>query len=511
FNPSKTIMDQVVEPALVHGLMNRAAAKAKAVELFRALALPAPERIGRRYPHQLSGGQLQRLMAAMALMTDPVLTIFDEPTTALDVTTQIEALRVFKRVLRERQATAVYVSHDLAVVAQMADHVVVLKNGEIREAGTTEQILHKPQDDYTRTLMAAAGTAIARPGMAGRIAGQAAPPLLEVCGLTAGYGRRGADGLPRNVVLKDVDLTIERGATLGVIGESGSGKSTLAHVIAGLRPPARGTLSFNGAPLAPTLAARTRDQFRRLQIVFQNADTALNPAHSVARVLGRPLALYHGLSGRARAQRIGELLELVHLPGDLASRLSRDLSGGQKQRVNLARALAAEPDLILCDEITSALDTVVAAAILDLMAELRRKLNVSYMFISHDIATVRAVSDRIVVLYEGRKVEEGSSSAFAAPPFHPYTDLLIASVPQMRKGWLEESRARVAPAEVGTAHGDASLCRFLARCPVRVEGVCDKVPPPRVTLDNGNEVLCHRSGAELRRLQADAASAGAAG
>jgi len=478
FNPSRTIMDQVTEPATIHGLLSRANAETKAVELFRALALPDPDTIGRRYPHQVSGGQLQRLMAAMALITDPALVILDEPTTALDVTTQIEALRVFKKVVAERGATAVYVSHDLAVVAQMADRIVVLRHGEVREAGLTDQVLHAPQDDYTQTLMAAARPQVRT---AAAVAEAAPAPLLEVRGVTASYGR-----VP---VLQDVSLSIARGATLGVIGESGSGKSTLARVVAGLLPPSAGTVLLDGDALPPALARRSREQLRRVQIVFQNADTALNPAHSVEGILGRPLELYHGLKGDARERRVTELLDLIRLPAALAGRRAGELSGGQKQRINLARALAAEPDLILCDEVTSALDTVVAAAILDLMAELRRGLGVSFMFISHDISTVRAICDEIVVLYAGRKVQAGGREAFSAPPFHPYTDLLVGSVPEMRRGWLEETAVREARKPAPAAA--LGLCGFLDRCPVRIEGVCDRLPPPRVRLA-GSEVLCHR-------------------
>lgn len=487
FNPSRTIMDQVIEAALIHGIMTRVQAEAKAVELFRALALPFPDTIGRRYPHQLSGGQLQRLMAAMALITDPELVILDEPTTALDVTTQIEVLHAFKKVVKERGATAVYVSHDLAVVAQMADHIVVLNQGRIREAGETDQILYAPQDDYTRTLMAAA-----RP--AERPAPDVAPverPLLEIRGLSAGYSLRAP-------ILDDINLSIVRGKTLGVIGESGSGKSTLARVVAGLLPPTHGSVLLDGAPLPPSIAMRSRDQFRRIQLVFQNADTALNPAHSVARILGRPLAFYHGLKGTARDRRIAELLDLIRLPSHLATRRCGELSGGQKQRINLARALAAEPDLVLCDEVTSALDTVVGAAILDLMAELRRELNLSYLFISHDISTVRAICDDIVVMYAGRQVELGTKPEFATPPFHPYTDLLIASVPEMRPGWLEETAGAGALPEIAPlAGGVADLCVFLPRCPARINGICNQFAPPRRSLDKGNEILCHHNDAEL--------------
>jgi peptide/nickel transport system ATP-binding protein len=500
FNPMKTIMDQVVEGAVIHGTLARAAAEAKAVELFAALALPDPKTIGSRYPHQVSGGQLQRLMAAMALVTDPELVVLDEPTTALDVTTQIEVLRAFKKVVRERGATAVYVSHDLAVVAQMADQILVLSDGEMREVGPTNDILVRPKHAYTRSLLAAAAP---KPRT-----GESAPqdtPLLEIRGLVAGYGRVDASGMPQARILDNIDLTIARGSTVGVIGESGSGKTTLARVVAGLVPAARGTVRFNGEALPTTLRSRTREQFRRIQIVFQNADTVLNPAHTIERILARPLAFYHGMRGDESAKRVAELLDLVKMPAALARRRPAELSGGQKQRVNLARALAAKPDLILCDEVTSALDTVVGAAVLDLLAELRRELGVSLMFISHDISTVRAVCDQVVVLYSGCKVDSGSRKALAAPPFHPYADLLIASVPELRTGWLEGLPARLAveaPAP-GAGKPPAGLCTFLDRCPVRIAGVCDKEAPPRRALEGGKEILCHHTSAELEALQSN--------
>ena len=308
--------------------------------------------------------------------------------------------------------------------------------------------------------------------------------------------------MPATRVLDQIDLTIARGSAVGVIGESGSGKTTLARVVAGLIPAARGTVLFNGTPLPTNLSERTRDQFRRIQIVFQNADTVLNPAHSVERILSRPLAFYHGLRGEAARRRVAELLERVKLPAALASRRSGELSGGQKQRVNLARALAAEPDLILCDEVTSALDTVVGAAILDLLAELRRELSVSYMFISHDISTVRAVCDEVVVLYSGCKVDSGSRKAIAAPPFHPYADLLISSVPELRTGWLDSLPARAVAEPSMQGGADAKgLCVFRDRCLVRIDRVCDREAPPRRTLAGGKEILCHHTSAELERLQ----------
>jgi len=502
FNPSKTLMDQVIESALIHKAMTRAQAEAKAIGLFRSLALPEPENIGKRYPHQVSGGQLQRLMAAMALITDPELVILDEPTTALDVTTQIEVLRAFKNVVKELGTTAVYVSHDLAVVAQMADRIVVLRDGQIREVGSTGQILTAPENAYTQSLLAAAAPA-AREQLPLAPEQERDVPLLRIRGLIAGYGRPDNKGLPSVRILDDINLTIRRGTTIGIIGESGSGKTTLARTVAGLVAPARGSITLDGEALPPTLQGRSREQFRRVQIVFQNADTALNPAHTIGRMLARPLTFYHGLDSNAKRKRIAQLLDLVQLPSSVIDRLPGELSGGQKQRANLARALAANPDLILCDEVTSALDTVVGAAILDLLAELRRELNVSLMFISHDISTVRAICDDIVVLYAGRMVAKRPREAMMAPPYHPYSHLLLSSVPALKQGWLEQVCGRVPqdlPA-IGEVASSPDICAFLHRCSLRVDGTCNLVPPLRRSLEHGGEILCHRTDTDLRHLQ----------
>ncbi|MHB8814867.1 MAG: ABC transporter ATP-binding protein [Steroidobacteraceae bacterium] len=506
FNPSRRIMDQVIETSVTRGHLSHAAAREKAVSLYRSLALPDPERIGERYPHQLSGGQLQRLLAAMALMSDPELVILDEPTTALDVTTQIEVLRAFKRVIAERGTTALYVSHDLAVIAQLADRIVVLSAGEVRESGTTAQILGAPADPYTMSLFAAAGgQASARssqPRQATAAGGEAdsgatwraparRPPLLAIEGLTAGYGQSDRRGLPLTVALDDVTLTVAAGAALGVIGESGSGKSTLARVLAGIVPPASGAVLLDGKPLPARMAQRSREKLRRIQIVFQHADTALNPAHTVAHILGRPLELYFGLRGAAREARIARLLDRVQLEPHIAARRPPELSGGQKQRINLARALAAEPDIILCDEVTSALDAVVGAAILELMAELRRELGLAYVLISHDVTAVRAICDDVAVLYAGQVVESGTVGCLADPQSHPYTRLLVSCVPEMRSGWLENTAPASPPAAMTGSTQSPQLCRFLQRCPARIADVCDLQPPPRVRLADGREVLCH--------------------
>ncbi len=434
FNPAMTILDQVIEVTRIHKLMSPEAARAKAIELFRALSLPEPETIGERYPHQVSGGQLQRLAAAMALIGEPRVVIFDEPTTALDVTTQVEVLRAFKDVTGKHRIAGVYVSHDLAVVAQIADRIVVLKGGEIQEVGATNDILTNAQHPYTRQLLAAF-----EPKRRERIeivADARQEPLLKVEGVSVGFGPTQSDGQPLMRAVKSVSLSVERGKNLGIIGESGCGKSTLARAIAGIIPGYAGNMLFNGRELPGAGLSRSRDQLRELQIVFQHADTALNPAKTVEDILGRPLTFYHGMRGSKRSARVDELLDMVRLPKGLRNRRPGELSGGQKQRVNFARALAAEPKLILCDEITSALDTVVAAAVVELLQELQRELGLSYVFISHDLSMVEAICDEIVVMYRGEKVEELTPETVRTP-HHDYTKLLFSSVPKLDPTWLD--------------------------------------------------------------------------
>lgn len=443
FNPALRLIDQVVEVARIHTLMPDAEARARAVELFRALALPDPESIGQRYPHQVSGGQLQRLSAAMALIGGPKLVIFDEPTTALDVTTQIEVLRAFKSVMKAGAMAGVYVSHDLAVVAQIADRIVVLKGGEVPEEGPTDQILHHPAHPYTRQLLAAfepAPRAVVLP----EAVAAARVPVLEAISITAGNGPVDREGMPDKLVLRDVSARLERGCNLGVIGESGSGKSTLARAMAGLLPPSKGKVMLAGSALEPAAARRSKEDLRRLQIVFQLADTALNPARPVGDILGRPLTFYHGMRGKVKQARVAQLLDMVHLPAAMMHRLPGELSGGQKQRVNLARALAANPEVILCDEVTSALDTVVAAAVIELLKELQRELDLSYVFISHDLSTVQAICDEVMVMSRGEVVETLRADKLPDGARHPYSQILFRSVPQLDSGWLDRVPARAA-------------------------------------------------------------------
>ena len=436
FNAALTLGLQVTEAPVMKGLLSAEEAKAKAVALFGELDLPEPEAIGRRYPHQVSGGQLQRMMAAMAMICDPRLLILDEPTTALDVTTQVEVLRAFKKLIRGKRTSAIYVSHDLAVVAQIADQVLVLRDGGVVELGTAGDIIARPAKAYTRQLIGAAHVmpSTVSPGRAPPDPdGRGTPaPLLRVSGVTAGYGHAG-----RHLALRNVSLEAFTARTLGIIGESGSGKTTLGRVIAGLMAARSGEVSFQGRKLGGSVGERDREQLRAIQFAFQMADVALNPRHKVEKILGRPLSFYFGLDGEGAQRRVRELLALVELPAGYASRYPRQLSGGERQRVNLARALAAEPKLIVCDEITSALDTVVAQAILDLLRDLQERLEVGYLFISHDISTIARVADTVAVMRDGAVVEYGPTEDVLAPPHHPYTALLLKSVPDMRTDWLD--------------------------------------------------------------------------
>jgi peptide/nickel transport system ATP-binding protein len=435
FNPAHRLGNQIIEAALHHDLMTRQAARERARDLFRVLGLPDPDRFGQRYPHQVSGGQLQRAMTAMALLPSPDLIVFDEPTTALDVTTQIDVLAAIKHAIEETNTAALYITHDLAVVAQVADDIMVLRHGKTVEYGTTRQILEEPREDYTRRLVAVRQ-------IKKQEAADQSGAILRIEGLSASYGAG-----PR--VLSDISLHLPKGQTLAVVGESGSGKSTLARVITGLLPLESGRVLFDGTALPPRLAERTKDQLRRIQMIYQMADTAMNPRQTVRQIIGRPLGFYFGLGGAERERRIKDLLDQIEMGSGFIDRYPAELSGGQKQRVCIARALAAGPDLILCDEPTSALDPLVADGILDLLIRLQQDTQVSYLFITHDIATVRAIADSIAVMYQGRLVRFGPKTAVLSPPFDDYTDLLLKSVPEMEVGWLEKVLATRRMASAG--------------------------------------------------------------
>ncbi|MCM2563290.1 ABC transporter ATP-binding protein [Lutimaribacter sp. EGI FJ00015] len=425
FNPARPIMEQVTEAAILHGKFSTNEAEARAVALFRKLGLPDPESIGNRYPHQVSGGQLQRCMTALALCPEPDLVVFDEPTTALDVTTQIDVLMAIKEAIRDTGVAAIYITHDLAVVAQVSDDIMVLKLGDMIEYGSADQIINEPREDYTKALVSVRSIRHEEKSPTGT-------PLMSVENVTARYKGTKFD------VLKDVSVDLYPGQTLAVVGESGSGKSTLARVITGLLPPREGKVSFDGRDLTPDLPSRPRDDLRELQMIYQMADVAMNPRQTVGTIIGRPLEFYFGLKGQEKRRRIQELLDEIEMGEGFIDRYPAELSGGQKQRVCIARALAAKPRLIICDEVTSALDPLVADGILKLLLNLQKVEDVAYLFITHDLATVRAIADSIAVMYQGKVVRYGTKSEVLNPPFDDYTDLLLNSVPEMRLGWLED-------------------------------------------------------------------------
>ncbi|MBY3237137.1 ABC transporter ATP-binding protein [Rhizobium laguerreae] len=423
FNPAHRLGDQVIEASVKHGLMSKDEARKRALYLFGVLGLPNPETFGERFPHQVSGGQLQRAMTAMALCSNPELIVFDEPTTALDVTTQIDVLAAIKHAIEETHTAALYITHDLAVVAQISDDIMVLRYGKQVEYGSVQQIIEAPREDYTRALVNV------RQAYREEAADQSTA-LLKVENVSAEY----SNGFK---VLHDVTLHVPKGQTLAVVGESGSGKSTLARVITGLLPPSSGRIVFDGKPLMPGLKSRPNDDLRRIQLIYQMADTAMNPRQTVRDIIGRPLTFYYGLRGAEKTARVKELLDQIEMGKGFVDRYPAELSGGQKQRVAIARALAAKPELILCDEPTSALDPLVAEGILKLLLRLQEEEQLSYVFITHDIAIVRAIADSVAVMHRGKLVRFGPKSMALSPPFDDYTDLLLKSVPEMEIGWLE--------------------------------------------------------------------------
>lgn len=425
FNPAHKIIDQHTEAPIHYRIRKRMEAQEDAMELYERLRLPNPQEIGFRYPHQVSGGQLQRAMTAMAMACRPDLIIFDEPTTALDVTTQIEVLAAIRDIVEQFDTAAIYITHDLAVVAQMADTIKVLLKGNEVEEADTETMLTNPKEDYTKSLWAV--RSFKRPQKS-RPGGDATP-VVSVQHVDASYGD--------TPVLHDVSFDIYAGMTVAVVGESGSGKSTTARCITGLLPPTGGKIVMNGVEMPPSYKQRTKEQLRQAQMIYQMADTALNPKVRICDIIGRPAEFYMGLKGGKLKSRVDELLDLIELePSKFYSRYPPELSGGQKQRIGIARALAAEPNFIICDEVTSALDQLVAEGILKLLDRLQKELNLAYMFITHDLATVRSIADEVVVMKQGEVVEQGPKEEMFTPPHHPYTDLLLSSVPEMDPNWL---------------------------------------------------------------------------
>ena len=428
FNPSFTLGEQVIETVLEHGILSRKQALDRAEQLFALLGLPEPRRFLQRYPHQASGGQLQRAMIAMALCPQPDLIVFDEPTTALDVTTQIGVLLAIRNAISATGVAALYISHDLAVVTQIVDDILVLRNGKALEYGSLAQVINRPKHDYTRQLVQVHARTAA-------VAAKASVPILSIRALSMRY----ATGA---TVLSEVSLELPAAHTLVLVGQSGSGKSTLGRVLCGLNAATHGDIVFHQQALAPLIQDRSQDDLRRIQLIHQLPDLALNPRHTVAEIIGRPLSLYWANSRTQRAHRVDELLRQVELDPGLRNHYPAMLSGGQKQRICIARALAAEPEVIVCDEPTSALDPLVAQGVLKLLSRLQRETGVSLLFITHDIAIGRAIAHSIAVLHEGKIIRYGSPELVLSPPFDRVTDQLLSAVPEMKIGWLDQWVAR---------------------------------------------------------------------
>ncbi|WP_442806467.1 dipeptide ABC transporter ATP-binding protein [Streptomyces sp. NBC_01022] len=448
-DPVKPVGSQVAEVLRVHGLATRRDAAARAVDLLAEAGLPDPAQRARQYPHELSGGMRQRVLIAIATAARPRLLVADEPTSALDVTVQRQILDHLQGVVTTTGTAMLLVTHDLAVVADRAQHVVVMSQARVVEAGPAEQVLTDPQHPYTRRLLADAPTIDARaprrrgtepanaPGDATAPEGAAgtAVPLLRVTGLTRAFPVRGAALSRRRsrTAVDGVGFDLVRGETLGLVGESGSGKSTTARMILGLERADSGTVLLDGADVTTVRGAARRALHRRIQVVYQNPYASLNPRFTVGELLTEPLRNHHIGAKEEWGGTVRRLLDDVALPAGMERRKAAELSGGQRQRVAIARALALGPELLVCDEPVSALDVTVQARILELLIGLQERHGLSYLFISHDLAVVAQVSDRIAVMRDGRIVESGPADELLASPTHPYTKELLAAVPGDRR------------------------------------------------------------------------------
>ena len=429
-NPLLTLERQLTEGPEAHLRLSHSAARSRAIGLLEAVGLPDPERRLNAYPHQLSGGQRQRVMIAIALACDPSLLIADEPTTALDVTTQAQIIELVREMQRERGMAVVWISHDLGVIGQVADEVTVLYRGNAVEQRPVLELFDAPGHDYTRRLLAA------RPSLDSPPPPPAPPserPVLTVSGLQVRFPVKTKTGTEWVQAVQDASFSVRRGETLGLVGESGSGKSTIANALTGQVDPVAGTVLLNDEDVLGARGAAKRSLRRRLAMVFQDPFSALNPRMTVADTIAEPI-IVHGLARdrAARDARVLALLDQVKLPAEFAERYPHEMSGGQRQRVCIARALACEPELLILDESTASLDVSIQAEVMTLLKELQQELGLAYLFIAHDLAVVHEMSHHVMVMRRGEIVESGSSEQLYAAPQHEYTRILLAAIPPER-------------------------------------------------------------------------------
>jgi peptide/nickel transport system ATP-binding protein len=570
-NPAIKVGEQIAEVYRFHKHMGKKEALAAAVDMLSTVQISTPERVVRRYPHELSGGQQQRVMFAMALATDPDLLVLDEPTTGLDATVEAEVLDLVEQLRTQFDASILFVSHNLGIVARMCERVGVLYAGRLIEQGPAQELFHNPRHPYTLALLRCMPRLGMRkdvdrldpipgslPPIGADIAGCVyadrcpiardrcrtdAPPvepvgaghgarcfyhrevpqippgnpsvahvsaaavkdgvLLQVENLVKSYGSRGNEV----IAVAGVDIHVARGEVLGLVGESGSGKTSLAKCIVGLIDPSSGRIEFEDMDVTNG-RRRGREARRRLQMVFQNPDNALNPAHTVRSILRRSLQLLAGVRGKdTQDEEMNALARSVRLEPRHLDVRPASLSGGMKQRVAIARSFAGKPSMVLCDEPTSALDVSVQAAILNLLVDLQRREGVSYVFISHDLAVVRYVADRIAVMYLGQIVDVGPAEAVFRAPHHPYTEALLSAIPSLDV----EARPRIKLHGTLPSPSDPpSGCRFHTRCPRYLGDVCKTVEPPWQATADGQRYSCHIEPEALAKVQAQDAGAASA-
>jgi peptide/nickel transport system ATP-binding protein len=574
-NPSVMIGEQIAEVVRTHLKLSKQEARDKALEMLTKVRIADPEAVARRYAHQLSGGMLQRVLIAIAMATNPELLIMDEPTTALDVTTEAVILDLIGDLMREYDTAVLYITHNLGVVARVCNRVGVLYAGEIMEEGSISQVFKNKLHPYTRGLLGCVPRVdvnkkdislkaipgfIPRPDQLPpgcvfaprcelvRDACRAESPLLkeiESGHLTScyryealrSYGDVIADTREaqeeteygrlvleaRNIkkyfpvaggltlfgkskkqevkAVDDITVRMRHSFTMGIVGESGCGKTTFARCIMGLEEATAGEIELEGVLLPYSVAKRSRDTLRKMQMVFQNPDASLNPQHPAGEAVARPLKLLRSMNKIAVQERVKKLFEAVNLPEDYIYRLPHELSGGEKQRVAIARAFAADPILMICDEPISSLDVSVQASLMNLLVDLQESKGTSYLFISHDLSAVRHLSDWIAVVYLGRLWEIGSAEDVFVPPYHPYTEALLSALPIPDPDIKQESiRLK---GSVPSAMNIPTGCRFHTRCPRKIGEICEKEEPPWQNTGYYHQLCCHIPAEELLALQGE--------